>query len=246
MLLDERSDFLNYLQELRRVNAGDDRSDMPGYSLYVVRMPVSILPGADTIKGRGAMVTVQAKHDLTGDVLANTFRNVVILDTAYQLMDVVTRGQYLLLNDVNYDECAGKLGEPVTFKCMPGGSVAADHCAVTAKPTEPVTTPPAEGNRKKEQTIPRAVPEGISSGLNHGGQGSSAGSEVIAIYGANNLRRLVCAVKQDNESWYRHDPSVVSWLLAELSSAHTYMREQRGSAILLSSPRFSRISGITC
>ena len=95
VLLDERSNFLNHLQQLRRNNAGDDRSDMPGYGLYLVRMPVSILPGDQSIKGKGAVVTVQAKHHLTPDLLANTFRNVVILDTAYQLMDAVTRGQYL-------------------------------------------------------------------------------------------------------------------------------------------------------
>ena len=46
------------------------------------------------------------------------------------------------------------------------------------------------------------------------------------MYGTVNLRKLVCAVKQDQEAWYRHDPSVVTWLLKELGSAHDYMREQ--------------------
>ena len=74
-------------------------SDLPGYSLYLLRLPVSILPGDQSIRGKGATVTVKAKHDLTPDLLENTFRQVVILDTAYQLMDAVTRGQYLEIGD---------------------------------------------------------------------------------------------------------------------------------------------------
>jgi hypothetical protein len=105
VLLDERSDFLNHLHQLRRNSAGDDRSDMPGYGLYLVRLPISILPGDESNKGKGAMVTVRAKHNLTPDLLANTFRNVVILDTAYQLMDAVTRGQYLPIADQQDCEC---------------------------------------------------------------------------------------------------------------------------------------------
>ncbi len=104
-LLDERSDFLNHLHQLRRNNSGDDRSDMPGYGLYLIRTPISVLPGDQSIMGKGASVTVQAKHNLTSDLLANTFRSVVVLDTAYQLMDAVTRGQYLPIGDGEDCEC---------------------------------------------------------------------------------------------------------------------------------------------
>ena len=106
--LDERARFINHLQQLRRINAGDDRTDLPGYGLYLVRIPVSILPDEESIRGKGATITVQAKLDLTPDLLANTFRNVVILDTAYQLMDLVTRGQYVKLQEEIHD-----CGDPV-------------------------------------------------------------------------------------------------------------------------------------
>ena len=69
MALDERSDFINHLNQLRRINAGDDASDLPGYGLYLIRMPVSLLPSQESIKGKGASVTVKAKHNLTPDVL---------------------------------------------------------------------------------------------------------------------------------------------------------------------------------
>ena len=57
----------------------------------MVRVPVSLLLGDDSLRGKGASVTFRAKHQLTPDLLANTFRNVVLLDAAYQLMDIITR-----------------------------------------------------------------------------------------------------------------------------------------------------------
>jgi hypothetical protein len=209
-IIDERSDFLQYVQELRRVNTGDDRSDMPGYGLYLVRVPVSILPGAASIKGRGAVVTVQAKHNLTGDLLANTFRTVVILDTAYQLLDAVTRGQFLPLDDVDYNEAEEEIRKQPN-KCVDSSDPA----------------PNAQALRARAQTRRMlGRPSIVGSGKTPGVQGAGPGSEIVPIYGSSNLRRLVAAVKQDEEGWYRHDPSILSWLLSELSAAYTFMREQ--------------------
>ena len=45
VVLDEQSNYLNHLNQLRRVNAGDDLADRPGYGLYLVRIPVTLSPG---------------------------------------------------------------------------------------------------------------------------------------------------------------------------------------------------------
>jgi hypothetical protein len=56
--IDQLSRYLNHLQQLRRVNEGDDSADAPGYSLNLVRIPVSIQPGTRTRKGHGAEITL--------------------------------------------------------------------------------------------------------------------------------------------------------------------------------------------
>jgi hypothetical protein len=87
--LDEQSDYLNHLYQLRRNNVGDDLTDLPGYGLYLIRIPISILPGKATREGKGAVVTFEAKHELTDDLLENTVRDVVVKDVLYKLKEPV-------------------------------------------------------------------------------------------------------------------------------------------------------------
>ncbi len=230
VLLDERSDFLNHLHQLRRNNTGDDRSDMPGYGLYLVRTPISILPGVESIKGKGASVTVQAKHNLTADLLANTFRNVVILDTTYQLMDAVTRGQYLPIGDDQDADCErdpylsrSKFPLPCDPNAMPkprGPNAMPEPRGPNAMP-EPLEDLPVVHTPSRVHAF-----NAIRAGSTRGAAGIGPASEGVTIYGPENLKKLVCAVKVDQQSWFRHDPSVVSWLFSELASAYDYMRDQ--------------------
>jgi hypothetical protein len=90
IVLDEQSRYLYHLQQLRRINTGDDTADMPGYGLYLLRLPVSLLPGAKTFKGKGASVTVKASHYLTPDLLPTTFRDFVTNDLADELAPVIS------------------------------------------------------------------------------------------------------------------------------------------------------------
>jgi hypothetical protein len=83
--LDQRSRYLNYLHELRRINEGDDTADSPGYSLNVVRMPVSVLPGKATQTGYGAEITITAEPYLSDELLPMTFKRMVIADLVDQL-----------------------------------------------------------------------------------------------------------------------------------------------------------------
>lgn len=92
--------YLNYVNELRRINEGDDTADSPGYAMYLLRVPVSVLPGKKTQQGFGAEITILAEPQLTDDLLPTTFRNLVINDVVDQLSLPLTR----LLNDYQGDE----------------------------------------------------------------------------------------------------------------------------------------------
>jgi hypothetical protein len=67
--LDQLKNYQDHLNELRRVNMGDDIADSAGYGLYLVRMPVSIQPGELTLKGHGAILTATVRHDFGKEFL---------------------------------------------------------------------------------------------------------------------------------------------------------------------------------
>ena len=71
VVLDEHSNYLNHLNQLRRINAGDDLADRPGYGLYLVRIPVTLSPGPRSRRGKGAIITVSAKSVMTKHTLRN-------------------------------------------------------------------------------------------------------------------------------------------------------------------------------
>tara|TARA_R110002095_G_scaffold111981_1_gene97824 strand:- start:13829 stop:17071 length:3243 start_codon:yes stop_codon:yes gene_type:complete len=83
--LDQLKRYLDHLNEIRRVNEGDDTADAPGYSLNLVRIPVSVLPGYHTRKGHGAEVTVTATPHISGEILPRVFRELVINDLVDEL-----------------------------------------------------------------------------------------------------------------------------------------------------------------
>jgi hypothetical protein len=93
--LDEEKRYLDHLNELRRVNMGDDNADSAGYGLYLVRLPVSIEPGDKTRFNHGAILQVTAYHDFGPCFLQQTFRNLVIND----LIDQLTPAIYAIVLD---------------------------------------------------------------------------------------------------------------------------------------------------
>ena len=84
--LDQLSRYLNHLNQLRRINEGDDTADAPGYSMNLMRFPVSILPGTKTREGYGAEVTVTVTPRVSDKLLESTFQSLVIND----LLDTLT------------------------------------------------------------------------------------------------------------------------------------------------------------
>ena len=91
VMLDERARYLNHLNELRRINEGDDTADSPGYALNLVRIPVSILPGKCTEIGHGAEMTMTLTPYLGDELLPTTFRNLVLNDLVDQIGFPVTQ-----------------------------------------------------------------------------------------------------------------------------------------------------------
>ncbi len=90
IILDEKKRFLDHLNQIRRVNEGDDTADSPGYALYLVRVPVSVLPGKRTDIGHGAEITMSVKPILGDDLLPATFRNLVVNDLVDQFSELMT------------------------------------------------------------------------------------------------------------------------------------------------------------
>ena len=89
VVLDEHSSYLNHLNQLRRINAGDDLTDRPGYGLYLVRIPVTLAPGPRSRRGKGAIITVSARSVMTKHTLRSALRNAVINETVADLTQAI-------------------------------------------------------------------------------------------------------------------------------------------------------------
>jgi hypothetical protein len=91
LVLDNLNNYLQHLNQLRRINEGDDTSDAPGYSMNLLRVPVSILPGTLSKQGYGAEITLTASSYLGTELLPMTYRDMVSNDLADQLAISLTR-----------------------------------------------------------------------------------------------------------------------------------------------------------
>ncbi|MEW4566621.1 hypothetical protein AB1L88_02020 [Tautonia sp. JC769] len=224
VVLDQKKRYLDHLNQIRRLNEGDDLVDLPGYGLYLVRMPVSLLPGPDSRRGKGAVVTVNATQHLTPDILPTTFGNVVILDTAYQLTDVLNS----LLQEIESDELKKKQTEESEEEALTGST----------------RTAPSADSRDVRASQIRAAQASVDPGSS-APTGILSPSEVEDIYGIDNLLVLVDYLKTERDHLFPHDPSTFSSLFRDLRYAHRYMREQaiRGNP-LFQPDVFENIGGL--
>ncbi|MGO8898781.1 MAG: hypothetical protein ACLQU5_10600 [Isosphaeraceae bacterium] len=97
--LDEKKRFLDHLEQIRRVNLGDDTSDSAGYGFYLLRLPVSIQPGRKTQIGHGALLNVTVRHEFDPEFTARTFRSLAIND----LVNLLTPLIYNLLTHPGWE-----------------------------------------------------------------------------------------------------------------------------------------------
>jgi len=89
--LAQKKRYVDFLNQIRRENEGDDTADSPGYSLNLVRIPVSVLPGKRTDVGFGAEITMTLSPILGEDLLPMTMRNLLVNDIQTQLGFALTQ-----------------------------------------------------------------------------------------------------------------------------------------------------------
>jgi hypothetical protein len=80
IFLEQKARFINLLNQLRRNNEGDDTVDSPGYSMNLLRIPVSLLPGKRTQQGHGGEVSFTITPVLSDELLVTTFRQLSTMD----------------------------------------------------------------------------------------------------------------------------------------------------------------------
>jgi hypothetical protein len=135
ILEEQKARYLNALNQIRRINEGDDTADSPGYSLDLVRIPVSVLPGKRTRIGHGAEVTITMTPVLSDELLPTTFRNLVLNDLVDQLGVPLTQ----ILND---REFVTKWLDEDQYDAM-WAIDEAEFKVANEKPAEPPLMPPA-------------------------------------------------------------------------------------------------------
>jgi len=85
------SRYLKFINQLRRINEGDDTADAPGYALNLMRIPVSVLPGKRTRDGYGAEITFTADPFLSDDLLPTTVENLIVNDLVDEFTQPMAR-----------------------------------------------------------------------------------------------------------------------------------------------------------
>jgi hypothetical protein len=252
--LDEQDRYLNHLNQLRRNSAGDDLTDLPGYGLYLIRMPVSILPGECTRQGKGAVVTVEAKHELTEDLLENTFRDVVCRDVLYRLKEPLLWAYSNERSLREYDEtqlAADVSDETFEFNyakyilqlkkrrlrrqrknCEELGELEAALAREAELPGGPAAAPAAKvgGGEDEEVQSPAGsqfppLPS-VGFGIRGPNPAGSPQSEINQIVGLPFLVRLArFASAATRSNEFGIDSAIFSWLNSETLNAYRFMRQ---------------------
>ena len=246
IVLEQKARYLNYLNQIRRINEGDDTADSPGYSLNLVRVPVSVLPGKKTRIGHAAEVTVTLSPVLGDDLLPVSFRNLVVNDLVDQigvpltafLNDKADSDRYLndCMQQIVHDLAGNGLTETeiiyiqkhclqqpldpcAAAPCPPPKAGAVDVLAVSA---EVKTALLRNLQASRLCTVPA-----VSSSKRRNAQLPFPPSEMLDVYGVDFAFRIAYAAKQTfakdpaNRD-YVHLPDVQSFLKEELQAAYEF------------------------
>lgn len=85
----QHSVYVQMNQALRRTNMGDDNSRAAGNALYLMRFPVSVLPGRETYEGYSAVITLQAHLAIDANHLRYTFPRLVAADAVDGVLPII-------------------------------------------------------------------------------------------------------------------------------------------------------------
>jgi hypothetical protein len=217
--LDQKARYLNHLQELRRINEGDDTADSPGYSLNLVRIPVSVLPGKETDRGYGGEITFTLTPYLSDELLPTTFRNLILNDLVDQIGVPLTEllndsevRKYLLLDQYENQAADKKQMRP-----------ALRDKAIKLKETHDVNKIQT-AVRSRLQQMPPSV---SATRLKHAKRPFPA-SQLLDVYGDElslHVARTAYAVFDDDlpNTYYVHYPDVQGYLQEELDAAYKFL-----------------------
>jgi hypothetical protein len=207
--LDEQASYLYHLNELRRINVGDDLTDLPGYGLYLVRIPISLLPGPESSKGKGAIVTVEARHTLTPDLLPQTFGDAVVVEASYQLQAAMSR--YVDLKQV---ESVEKKDESRNERPATDAKVKVPKSKLFKSMNKPVCEPST------------FVLPPISTRASGAKSTSAAPAETVAIFGEKYLQELANILFLGDDLVVPGASDILNTLQSELTIARLFIREQ--------------------
>jgi len=186
--LDQLSRYLNHLNQLRRINEGDDSADSPGYSLNLVRIPVSIMPGSVTRRGHGAEISFIAEPILGDDLLPATFRNLVIHD----LVDIIAPPLTWAVND---PDC---LAWAATIL---GGDAAGPQAALPAEPDRRQGVMAAM--QALSARLPAVAPTSVPAVQTRRARLPIPFSQLADVSGIRQIAILIC----DARAALEHDPA---------------------------------------
>jgi hypothetical protein len=241
--LDQMKRYIDHLHELRRMSDGDDTADAPGYSLNLLRIPVSVLPGRRTQQRYGAEITLSIKPHLNDELLPMTFHNLVVND----LLDEVGVPLTHVLNDVDWDDAMRALWKEIQneppdphhtffeqFVAAVEKMLTTDECPsnpAASNASPPPRFPASQQYRQLNRQftkLKRFLAVGSTSRLRTG-QEAFPPSQMVDIYGAHDWAEIVCAAwctfwSDVPNKDVVHYPDVQAFLQQEVDASYNMLK----------------------
>lgn len=243
LFLDQKKRYLDHLNEIRRINEGDDTADSPGYALNLIRIPVSVLPGKCTDQGYGAEVTMTLKPYLSEELLPTTFRNLVVND----LLEVIGVPLTQFLNDkeqaaevaalwevYDIEKSAGKTDAQIarlTFQDLSAGSKAVlpKHTLMSSEPKVSFGQQRTQVRQNVRKVFARSSGVISATKLRHSKRPFPP-SQTLDIFGEEETDNVVIKAirlfqRDPANKYWKHYTDVQGYLQEELAGAYRFLAD---------------------